>query len=455
MYSDRVLALGAGIVAAAIAALGVMAVGGFGSQAGSTDRWASETHHDEAACRAAPHYGDSEAKKGSPRAHISYERPQLSVYSAPWPPKLPPPDLTLKDLADQAQARVVAAEADRPQQAAQLREDLAQAFTTKSRATEALQDPFKFDRTLIATVTKGTASHPGDRMIWTRIFIKPLNFSFMNYAIDPSEIETEKVASLEDAVTGKISGTLRRPETAGVTANVAPELEHSRKTNVDLDQQYQKVGIDIQPKFLRIYRESERGKDVIGNTLINLSLIADSTMATQDIVLIGLNPHLYDGIVPLEETTAALDVHPQQLILHCPLIARVWMVYEKRDVVAGRNHYAEEAQTVSLVRDASTVDDDDEPGIVSKVVDADSVSPAIWQVSAPDGSGAVMAGVDPKTPRRLLFTDYGVATLMAHWLKEKGAKSIAKVQLTYSSDAGLVATKRPPTDAEKAACAGL
>jgi hypothetical protein len=193
---------------------------------------------------------------------------------------------------------------------------------------------------------------------------------------------------------------------------------------------------------------------VIGNTLINLSLIADSKMATQEIVLIGSSPHLYDGVKPLDEHIATLDIHPQQLIAHCPLIARVWMVYERRDIASGGEHYDEGAQSVSLVRDASAIGSDNAPGIVSKIMDADSVSPAIWQISAEDGSGQVVAGVDPRAPRQLLFTDYGVATMMAHWLRESSAKSIAKVTLSYPSAKGLVATKRQPSDAEKRICPG-
>lgn len=46
-------------------------------------------------------------------------------------------------------------------------------------------------------------------------------------------------------------------------------------TSADINQQYEKNSVDILPNFLRIYRENEHNLDVAGNTSISLSLLAD------------------------------------------------------------------------------------------------------------------------------------------------------------------------------------
>jgi len=45
-----------------------------------------------------------------------------------------------------------------------------------------------------------------------------------------------------------------------------------------VESQYEKLGVDIFPNFLRLVRESERGGDVVGNTTIALSMVTDPVM---------------------------------------------------------------------------------------------------------------------------------------------------------------------------------
>jgi hypothetical protein len=385
-------------------------------------------------------YGEAEVRRLTEQ-EVNYKRPQLSIYSNAAAPKAATAALSLKDLSDHAQASVVNAEATKPSQAAQLRENLAKGLANKARATEGLADPFRFDRTLIATVIKGTDAEPGDRLIWTRIFVQPLGFSFANYSITASDLQTDKIASLEDTTTQKISGTfgVSSPIPVKPTISVTPDLEHTSKADADISQQYQNLGVDIQPGFVRIYRESERGLDVSGNTLLSLTLIADQKMASEELVLIGSNPHLFDGAAALSPAKASLDVQPQQPLLHCPLRARVRMQYEKRDILSGRASYDEGKQGVVLVKDASDFDTNNRPGSLATIMTADEVSPAIWQivtkidtkdgnteVADPAGQQDIQAGVQGGNPRPLLFTDFGTATQLAHWIRETGAKRIGK-----------------------------
>ena len=45
------------------------------------------------------------------------------------------------------------------------------------------RDPFRFDRVLVANVAKGVDWRPGDRMMWTRVLVQPINFTFAGYSV--------------------------------------------------------------------------------------------------------------------------------------------------------------------------------------------------------------------------------------------------------------------------------
>ena len=70
------------------------------------------------------------------------------------------------------------------------------------------KDPFQFQRTLVATVTKGTDWSPGDRMEWTRVFALPINFVFAGYTVAATENETVRIASLEATRAQKVSADI-------------------------------------------------------------------------------------------------------------------------------------------------------------------------------------------------------------------------------------------------------
>lgn len=67
----------------------------------------------------------------------------------------------------------------------------------------------------------------------------------------------------------------------------------------------------------------------------------------------------------------SIDVLPQAPVPHCPLKARVWMLYEQRHIEAGRQFYDESRQRVRFVRDADKKAD-------VEIASADEVSPAVW-----------------------------------------------------------------------------
>ena len=178
-------------------------------------------------------------------------RHHVAVYSTPAPLNQ---TTSLRDLGDNGQAEAIRfLEKDSgPKGGAWTA--LRAALQSNPRAGE--RDPFRFDRILIANVAKGINWKPGDRMMWTRVLIEPINFSFAGYSVAATENETLNVASVERMNSRKFSTDLSAtiPGMEGPKASLGSNGEHSLKTNSDVKAQYEKLGIDIMPNFLRIIR---------------------------------------------------------------------------------------------------------------------------------------------------------------------------------------------------------
>src|SRR3954465_2436231 len=133
---------------------------------------------------------ESMLSKGPP----DWRQPRLSVYSVPTV-KTYHPRPTLLDLGDNGQAHAIDFITKQLALGQQSWTRLQEAMIDTSEASAGKKDPFQFERILIATVSKGANWDPGDRMVWTRAFIQPINFSLVGYTVAETENETVKVTS--------------------------------------------------------------------------------------------------------------------------------------------------------------------------------------------------------------------------------------------------------------------
>jgi hypothetical protein len=73
-------------------------------------------------------------------------------------------------------------------------------------------DHNSWDRTMVVAVSKGSAAGPADRLIATKVVIRPLNFAFTGYTVVATDTKTIDVAHLETdldrSLTGEIDPTL-------------------------------------------------------------------------------------------------------------------------------------------------------------------------------------------------------------------------------------------------------
>jgi hypothetical protein len=388
--------------------------------------------------------------------------PSVAVYSTAAPVH---PSTTLRDLSDRGQAEAIRfLEADSGLKGKAWADFNDALDDSRSGAGE--RDPFKFDRILVANVAKGIDWRPGDRMVWTRVLIEPINFSFAGYSVAETDNETLKVTSVERTDSRKFSADLSAtiPGMEGPKADLGPSSEHSVKTSSDINAQYEKLGVDIMPNFLRIMRESETGGDAVGNTKVSLTAVTDpetiwrrypneAARRASDgdpVVLLVTATHFdADGADDRVASGAAkplIEVLPETPVPHCALRARIWMIYEKRQVDKGRESYDESKQDVTLAHDAEDKQDVD-------IVSADEVSPAVWSLKicrdarcSNADQNYLKAKVLPEAQdeaawRKVVFTDYGVAVRLAHWLrtKQKSTPPGVSYKFNYPGDGSYAA----------------
>jgi hypothetical protein len=230
---------------------------------------------------------------GEPKDQSSYQRimdiarqktgvdwglPQVSVYSFPKPAQNLSEPPTLKDLSARGQSAYIEALAKGVDKSDVVRNELGKPITEASQQdVRQGHDPYRFDRVLVASVMKGADMLPGDRLVWTRTMIQPVNFQFAGYTVATTKNSTVKIADVEQDLSHNLSGKLGAtiPIAGSPKLEVKAGSESADKTTGELTSQFEDVGIDITPDFLRIYRESERNSDVSGNTQVELSMITD------------------------------------------------------------------------------------------------------------------------------------------------------------------------------------
>jgi hypothetical protein len=374
------------------------------------------------------------AKRPLPTRMYDWVKAHVAVYTTAAAPH---PHTALRDLGDAAQAKAI----DLLGKGKDLRDGAwadIQGALNEPEGGAGERDPFTFDRVLIANVAKGVDWMPGDRMQWTRVLVQPINFQFGGYSVPDTDNETQKVSSIEATASRKVSPgiTATIPGVEGPKLSLEATSERDLKASSDISAQYEKLGIDITRSFLRIMREGERGVDVIGNTRVPLTLTTDPKMIwkqfpgdekaaeshAEDEPIVLLVTHFEGDAVDKQP----IEILPQAPVPHCPLLARVWMIYEERRIEGERGNYNEGLQDVTLRRDAEDKQD-------VELLNADDVSPAVWSLklcedahcTGPDpyvleARLATQDGTRNTSPwRKVVFRDYGVAIRVAHWLRLK------------------------------------
>lgn len=363
-----------------------------------------------------------------------WNRPNLMVYSYPTPPKDAPPALTVKDFSDRGQATLIDRLTRKGAKPDDIRAAVAKPIKTAPSGTSdpiitGKKELYQFDRTLVATVTKGTTERPGDRLIWTWVLVKPINFVFTGYTVVATNNQTLNIENVQNQTTAQVQGQLSAnvPGSATLNPSVSGSLSNQYTTSATINQQYEQLGVDILPTFLRVYQESERNQDVAGNTIIKVSALADPTLLVAPVgstgILEGSNLKITKAGKPLAPKAASLDMELIKTPLNCPLRAKARLIYEIRRIVGNERSYVEGEQKVAIEQHAT-------PWREFDVVRLEDVAPAAFGISNQNGIN-IFAKTQGGIRLPLAFSDYETARAMALWMNDEHATSIGKgIQLS-------------------------
>ncbi len=366
-------------------------------------------------------------------AGANADHPKVTVYSFATPEEARPP-MRLRDLTAEGQAAYIAqmSVADDP---SSLRKKLAAPITSEQGLGPTILPTF--DRTLVVSVQKPLGAGVGDRLISTVVTIVPVEnaFEFAGYTVVATDNQVQDIAKLSTTSDASLDVSVAPPIKALGDVGISGKASRSHTTTADIVQQYEKLNVDIEPKTMTIIRESERGLDVVGNTIINLAIVpkqpANGALVTQVFVAIGQDLVAKGALRSAK--AASIDLEDTYLSQQCALEASVTMRYLLRHVVSGSQYYTEGKQTVMLI-DGTT-----NPAIHT-LIRKDETQPPLWQIVAANGHGLSVKPV-LGTPHILVFDNYASAQQFAGWLDKNRAGRIGKEGVLFQVDGGAITSK--------------
>ena len=137
-------------------------------------------------------------------------------------------------------------------------------------------DPFRFERVIQARIDKGTNWAPGNQMLWTRVIIQPINFSFAVNVLIPSNYDTV-VTKVETSNSSKLGADIEAtlPTSLGPKAGLDANTAHSTKTSFERKASEETFGVDIRPGVLQIVSESGSSGSAVSNAPVPVRLVTD------------------------------------------------------------------------------------------------------------------------------------------------------------------------------------
>jgi len=358
---------------------------------------------------------------------IDWQEPSVQVYSFPTPNPSQPP-LAIKDLSDRGQAALISALLKPGAKLDTLRAAVATPLSEEPGGIASVQE--SYSRTLVASVTKGVDALPGDRLMWTWILVKPRNFRFRGYSIVATDNQVLNIEHVQTDTTGSLqaqagkqlalgqtvsSGSSTNTTTLTDTLGLTGSLSQQRTASADVNQQYMKLGADIWPHFLRIYRESERNLDVGGNTLVSLTVQADGwkSPAVEHVTARASKLKLTKSGTMSAPKAALFQLTIEKEPPHCALVADVRLLYQIRTIQSHRNTYLEGKQNVGIRQNAT-------PWHAVTIVPANEVRPPSWEVV--NDQGFPIEASDVYRHRLPLdFSSFEDARLFAEWVQANGS----------------------------------
>lgn len=305
------------------------------------------------------------------------------------------------------------------------------------KALEPDEEPPKFNgnrsvlkRTIVATVSRGEY-RPADRFVNFRLRIEPANFAFTGYtgtATDYTSIDVENLSLAKTNSAGlEVSGDT--PIAKKITASADRVLTETGVVKARIEN----ATTNIDDRTLDIYREAERGIDLAGNTLVNVSVTAKPEEADNvikhDYVVTAIG--IDDDGKPLPADKASLKTTGLAYLQPQDLTARVTFDYVLRRVLTKSNEYSEHNQTVRYEAGECVMD-----GAV--IVPARDLDVPRWTIATVEnGKPRFSVDIDGELGEQpLTFVSYADAARVAKWMMKQRAVRIGDSTLWVSVPPG-------------------
>lgn len=364
------------------------------------------------------------------------EIPTLQVYAFA-PPRADATGTTIRDFSDQAQASIVDAYAAKVADPDALRKALTAPLAAS--ASREVDDRTKLSRTLVVAISKGLDSQPGDRLVRTVVSIVPVadddnkpSFEFAGYNVATTDNRIQDIARIEEKTDLSLTGSLT-PKIGGFGDNRAEgSVGSTRTTTADIVQQYEHLHVDITPAELVITRESERGLDVVGNTLVALTLAGGR--GSNSVVAYSVSAQkLFEGGKPLDPDVVTFLPSSLSMFTRKDLKVKATLTFVLRRIKQGREYYTEGKQVVELVNGVTHPigPDGKELPDGSVLIRASDAQPNMFIVCGNNPENkAVMAETVDYQRRIVLYESLDEARSMAAWLKQAKSFSVGSDGVT-------------------------
>jgi hypothetical protein len=279
-------------------------------------------------------------------------------------------------------------------------------------------------RTIVATVSRGDY-RPADRFVNFRLRIEPANFAFTGYTGTATDYTSIDIANFSLAKTNsaglEVSGDT--PIAKKITAGTERVLTETGAVKARIEN----ATANIDHKTLDIYRAAERGIDLAGNTLVNVSVTAKPEKADNDIK--------YDYVVtaietskdgkPLPADKASLKTTALTYLAPRDLTAKVRFDYVLRRVLAKSNEYTEHNQTIRYEVGECVTNN-------AVIVPARDLDVPRWTIATVEnGLPKLSVNIDSELgDQPLTFVSYADAVRLAKWMMKQRAIRIGDSTLS-------------------------
>jgi hypothetical protein len=339
--------------------------------------------------------------------------PSLRVSSAP---ATSPAALAAKSLPDHAGAAYITALAAVDKKPKDLRADIARPMKAPPSG---LQDGTVFDRVLTVSVERALV-RPGDRLLMTRVTIKPAdpNVTFTNYESAAAAHSTVNIGTVTISDTYSASAGVAPGGGAAGAALGSASLSASRTEGASRNVNQDSVlSVTIQPDSIEIFRTGAEDRELIGDTLIKLSLRYGQLVRAPNYWVANATIQGDKGLSAPRDAT--IDLAPIALFPPHDLWVCAAFDYEDREV-ADPSSEDEGKQAVTIVSRHI-------PPAANKVVPYLDLQQLLWRIVDPGGSAVGFS--DGLVVHDLSFDDYDGAAEFLAWMKLKRPTTIKNGRL--------------------------